>query len=56
MTYAQWVGIAISEVYGLLLNDRLPLWRCRANGGVWHPEYRLYPLLLPALIFVPVGM
>ncbi|MCJ1358869.1 MAG: hypothetical protein MMC33_008869 [Icmadophila ericetorum] len=37
-------------------NDRLPLWISRRSGhGVWHPEYRLYNLIFPALI-QPIGL
>ena len=55
MTFSQWIGIAIGEIYGLLFNDRLPLWRCRRNGGIWWPEFRLYPLLGPSVILLPVS-
>ena len=56
LTLAQWVGVAFAEVYNLSLQDRLPLWRCRRNGGIWRPEYRLYPLLFPPLILLPTGL
>ncbi|ESZ92443.1 hypothetical protein SBOR_7160 [Sclerotinia borealis F-4128] len=36
--------------------DRLPLWICSRNHGIWKPEYRLYPLILPALISNPIGL
>ena len=52
---AQWIGVAFAETYALLFGDRLPLWRCRRNGGIWRPEFRLYPLLLPCLIILPTG-
>lgn len=54
--FSQWVGIAASVAYGHFVNDRLPLWLCSRRGGQWHPEYRLYPLILPILIFLPLGL
>jgi hypothetical protein len=56
VTLAQWVGIVIAEMYNMLFGDRLPLWRCRRNGGIWKPEFRLYPLLVPNLILLPAAL
>ena len=56
VTLAQWIGVLIAETYGLLFADRLPLWRCKRNGGIWRPEHRLYPLLLPCLFILPSGL
>lgn len=39
-----------------MLGDRIPLWASRHLGrGVWHPEYRLYNILLPGLV-APIGL
>lgn len=56
LTLAQWVGVVIAEAYGLSCNDKIPLWRCRRNGGIWKPEYRLFPLLLPPMILLPTAL
>ena len=54
-TFSAWVGTICAEIYGVLLNDRLPLWMCRRRGGNWKPEYRLYPSLIPHAIVLPIG-
>ncbi|KAF5876774.1 putative polyamine transporter protein [Botrytis fragariae] len=51
-----WAGIIIALIYGHFVSDRLPLWICSRNRGLWKPEYRLYALILPALIFNPIGL
>lgn len=56
LTLAQWLGVVIAEAYGLSCNDKIPLWRCRRNGGIWKPEYRLFPLLLPPMILLPTAL
>jgi hypothetical protein len=56
LTLAQWVGVVFAQAYGLFCNDRLPLWRCRRNGGIWRPEYRLFPLLLPPMVLLPSAL
>ena len=42
-------------MYSTFLGDRLPLYLCKRNGGVWKPEYRLAPLWLPCLVLLPLG-
>ena len=38
------------------MGDRIPLWASRHLGkGVWHTEYRLWNMLLPAILS-PVGL
>ncbi|KAJ9615692.1 hypothetical protein H2200_001768 [Cladophialophora chaetospira] len=54
--FTQWVSLAVAEVYGFLLNDRVALWLCRRRGGSWKPEYRLLPVLIPPMIALPVGL
>ncbi|KAF2772978.1 MFS general substrate transporter [Teratosphaeria nubilosa] len=56
LTFAAWIGIALAETYNLVCGDRLPLWRCRRSGGLWQPEYRLYPLLVPNFILLPIAL
>ena len=55
-TFAQWVSFLTAELYGLFLNDRVALWICRRRGGVWKPEYRLFPLLIPPVVVLPIGL
>jgi len=55
-TFSQWISFLTAELYGLFLNDRVALWICRRRGGVWKPEYRLFPLLIPPLVVLPVGL
>ena len=38
------------------MNDRIPLWICRRNGGIWQPEYRLHTLWLPGLVVLPIAL
>lgn len=55
-TFAQWVGVIAAESYGFLLNDRLPLWMCKRQGGIWKPEYRLFPSLIPQAFILPIAL
>ena len=54
-TFSAWIGVICAEIYGVLLNDRLPLWMCRRQGGNWKPEYRLYPSLIPQAVMLPIA-
>ncbi|KAL9617545.1 MAG: hypothetical protein Q9160_007662 [Pyrenula sp. 1 TL-2023] len=55
-TFGQWVGIGTAFCFDGIFNDRVPLWACRRFGrGVWKPEYRLFPLLVPLVLF-PIGL
>ena len=45
-----------AQLYGHFVHDRLPLWVCARQDGVWKPEYRLHALWFPALIVQPVGL
>ena len=51
-----WISCIASEICGHFLNDRLPLWIARRRGGVWQPEFRLYSLIIPVGIILPVGL
>ncbi|KAK4496189.1 hypothetical protein PRZ48_012169 [Zasmidium cellare] len=55
-SFVTWISAAFGQLYGLLCNDRIPLWRCRRNGGVWKPEFRLWPALLPHVFLLPIGL
>lgn len=55
-SFVTWITVLLGELYGLLFNDRIPLWRCRRHNGIWKPEYRLWPTLLPTLFLLPVGL
>ena len=61
-TYSQivlfclWFGVIVAQLYGHFANDRIPLWICHRNGGIWQPEYRLHTLWLPGLVILPVSL
>ncbi len=48
--------VILSQIYGHLLADRIPLWFCRRNDGVWKPEFRLHALWIPNFILSPIGL
>ena len=50
------VGIVAAQVYGYYTNDRIPLWVCRRNGGIWQLEYHLHTLGLPGFVILPVAL
>lgn len=59
-----WLGMLCGQFYGLVVNDRIPLflWR-RAKAAapadkvvLWRPEYRLHTAWVPGLVFLPVGI
>lgn len=56
VSFTHWIGIFFALAYGHCLSDRLPLYICARNGGIWKPEYRLHALWIPGLLFVPVGL
>jgi hypothetical protein len=56
VTTVHWMTLILSQLYGHLLADRIPLWLCARNGGKWKPEFRLYPLCIPSLILTPIGL
>jgi hypothetical protein len=45
--FSAWIGALVGVAYGILLNDRLPIWLKKRNGGVWKGEYLLSPSILP---------
>ncbi|RMX80194.1 hypothetical protein D0869_07731, partial [Hortaea werneckii] len=55
-SFVNFVSTAAAQLYGFAFNDRLPLWRCKKNGGVWRPEYRLWPVLAAPLVLSPIGL
>lgn len=55
-SFVNFVSTGVGQLYGYLLNDRAPLWRCKRNGGVWRPELRLYPLLFVPMILSPLAL
>jgi MFS family permease len=48
--------LVLSQLYGHLLADRIPLWLCARNNGVWKPEFRLHALWIPNFILTPIGL
>lgn len=46
----------MGQLYGFLLNDRVPLARAKRSGGVWRPEFRLFPLLFTPMILSPLAL
>lgn len=55
-SFLTWAAVLSAAGYGIAFNDRLPLWMCRRSGGIWKPEHRLYPVLFPPLIMVPLAL
>ncbi|KAL9133327.1 MAG: hypothetical protein Q9175_005496 [Cornicularia normoerica] len=54
--FCLWFGVMVAQLYGHFANDRIPLWICHRNGGIWQPEYRLHTLWLPGLVVLPVAL
>lgn len=54
-SFTSWFALAVAWTIGILVNDRLPLRVTRQNGGIWHPEYRLWSLAVPGII-LPIGL
>ncbi|CAK4030666.1 Major Facilitator Superfamily [Lecanosticta acicola] len=54
-SFISWISVISAEVYGILLNDRVPL-AVAKRRGIWRPEFRLYPLLLVPLAIVPCSL
>ncbi|KAI1841022.1 hypothetical protein JX266_012803 [Neoarthrinium moseri] len=55
-TTVHWMTLLLSQLYGHLLADWLPLWLCARNGGRWKPEFRLHTLWIPNFILTPIGL
>lgn len=55
-TTVHWMTVIVSQIYGQLLADRIPLWLCARNDGIWRPEFRLYALWLPNFVLGPIGL
>jgi hypothetical protein len=55
-SFLHWIGISFALFYGHFVSDRLPLYICSRNSGIWKPEYRLHALWFPALICNPIGL
>ena len=50
------MSLIIAETFGIFASDRIPLWASRRlSKGIWHPEYRLWNLVLPGLLS-PIGL
>lgn len=54
-TMTAWAGIIAAQVYGIIFNDKTPLWLARRHNGTWHPEYRLANTILPSIV-LPIGL
>lgn len=50
-----WIGVIVAQIWGELLNDRVPLLISRRRHS-WRPEYRLHTLWVPGLITMPIGL
>jgi len=50
VSFTGWAGIIAAQLLGYLLGDRIPLWASRWGGGIWHPEYRLWNMMIPGLL------
>lgn len=56
--FSAWIGALLAVGYGLLVNDRLPMWfyhRSNSPSRIWRSEYRLQTAWLPGLVLGPVG-
>jgi hypothetical protein len=53
--FTAWLGAILGVVYGFTVNDRLPLWLAKRNGGIWRVEYRLHTAWFPSLFIGPIG-
>ena len=53
--FCLWFGIFAAQLYGSLVNDRLPLHICQRRGGIWEPEYRLHAVWAPA-VAMPIAL
>jgi len=49
------IGATIGAYAGGDLSDKYAAWHAKKNGGIFEPEFRLVPLVLPLLI-VPAGL
>lgn len=56
VTTIHWMTLLISQIYGHLLADRIPLWLCARNSGKWQPEFRLYSLWIPNFLLNTMGL
>ena len=54
--FCLWFGVIVAQLYGHFANDRIPLWICRRNGGIWQPEFRLHTLWLPGFLVLPMAL
>ncbi|RAK99002.1 putative polyamine transporter [Aspergillus ibericus CBS 121593] len=55
-TLDAWFAIFVTQFAGWWMGDRIPLWASRRFGnGIWHPEYRLWNILLPGVVG-PIGL
>lgn len=55
-TFTTWVAVFVAQIFTHFVNDRVPLALCKRRGGIWHPEYRLYPLVFPMLFACVTGL
>lgn len=49
------IGAVIGCVYAGIISDYFTIWMAKRNGGVQEAEYRLYFLIIPAIL-CPVGL
>jgi hypothetical protein len=56
VTTLHWISLIVSQIYGHLLSDRIPLWLCRRNDGKWKPEFRFHALWVPNFVLGPIGL
>ncbi|KAH8201056.1 hypothetical protein TruAng_004752 [Truncatella angustata] len=55
-TTVHWMTLIVSQLYGHLLSDRIPMWLCARNNGIWKPEFRLHALWIPNFVLTPIGL
>ncbi|GEQ67682.1 hypothetical protein JCM33374_g1347 [Metschnikowia sp. JCM 33374] len=49
------IGAVIGCIYAGVLSDHFTMWMAKRNGGIQEAEYRLYFLIIPAIL-TPVGL
>lgn len=56
VTTIHWINLIVSQIYGHFFSDRIPLWFCARNNGIWRPEFRLHSLWIPNFFLSTLGL
>ena len=59
-TFTSWVALLSAQLFGTFYNDRVPIWiasrRRGSSHGIWHPEDRLWSMLIGPASLSPIGL